>query len=104
MHTLEPWGYRLSSIRPPAYVITAPPQHEVSRRIMAGELPVTSVRIALLEFSHYTPSTVVRENARRIVACVNALAGVPTEFLESLAPGALADVLEGIIQRGAAPS
>ena len=32
-------------------------------------------------------STRARANARRIVACVNALAGIPTERLEQLKPG-----------------
>jgi hypothetical protein len=37
-------------------------------------------------------------NARRIRACVNALAGIPIDFLERLPAGALADAVEQILQ------
>ncbi len=38
-------------------------------------------------------------NARRIVACVNALQGVPTDYLEKLPAGALADMVEAVIHK-----
>lgn len=37
-------------------------------------------------------------NAKRIVACVNALAGVPTDTLEQFQPGILAGLIE-VVQR-----
>jgi hypothetical protein len=36
--------------------------------------------------------------ARRLAACVNALAYIPTSFLEKLDPGSVADIFDGIIQ------
>ena len=36
-----------------------------------------------------------RHNARRIVACVNALQGVPTELLEKAVQAGITDVSEG---------
>lgn len=40
-------------------------------------------------------SGAVEENARRIVACVNALQGVPTEFLENAVLMGITDVSQG---------
>ena len=46
---------------------------------------------------HLIGESIVDANARRIVACVNACAGLPTEQLESSPPGGIINGVAGLI-------
>jgi hypothetical protein len=91
-YTVIPWGmsvldkdFATGEARKEGAMIVSPPPMEAVRRTMARDLPFTSRRVALLNASPYTPHEVCVENARRIVACVNACEGIDTETLERAA-------------------
>lgn len=53
-----------------------------------GSSPIMDIKVGRIDGADYSQATA---NARRIVACVNACAGMPTEEIESYGFGALAE-------------
>ncbi len=56
----------------------------------------TTVSVAFVPHDCDSARDESRENARRIVACVNALEGVPTDWLESFKIGNVSNVLQDL--------
>lgn len=73
-HTLEPWIASQGSFGQMEMIVTT------EDREARGVIPICEMDV------HFDGPCGVEQqaNARRIVACVNALAGYPTEFLENL--------------------
>lgn len=76
-HTKEPWTTA-------DYTASLSTGVENGISIQAGDDTVLD-----LPFTASWPEAMQRANARRIVACINACAGIPTELLESLELGEL---------------
>lgn len=78
-HTPTPWGVSVldggygsdRSKRDGAMIISPPPGDEVVKRLREKRLPITKVRVAMLEASHYTPHETAVANAELIVRAVN---------------------------------
>lgn len=65
-HTPEPWGFTRGTYHHTGYVV-------ITAQGMTSESPLALINDILGDAEH---------DARRIVACVNACAGIPTEDLE----------------------
>lgn len=80
-HTQEPWGFKAHEERPTTIVITGhDPEDPGAPWNIAEMVPGAS---------YDNPDQSEMLNARRIVACVNACAGISTEALEA---GAIKDL------------
>lgn len=74
-HTLEPWSCPIDD---------------------DGNSAVVAEGGYLVTFAFPNGDAADKANARRIVACVNALAGIPIETIEALPEGELARLIEGM--------
>ena len=87
-HTPEPWEWRDDQMATPDNPIR---QWTISPGVLIAET------------NNGTPGgdAIDRANARRIVACVNALAGIPIEAIEALPEGELARLIrERVVLKG----
>jgi hypothetical protein len=76
------WGVSVLPDGRGAMVVTPPPG-EMWRRVREGDLPVTSLRVALCESSHYVPHDAAVANAR-LIAAAPALVDACEAALETL--------------------
>lgn len=76
-HTPEPWKILPEECDKP-YI-------RIRGTILGGRYKIANVITPVYEGVHEREAEETRENARRIVACVNACKGLSTEDLESIA-------------------
>ena len=88
-HTPEPWRVRFYRSAPTIDCVQGAPEHpeKYGREIINRMARPASER--------------AKSDARRIVACVNALAGIPIEAIEALPEGELARLIrERVVLKG----